>query len=545
MTTNGVAQAAEHATLHGSSVDSLADELGSTLRLNHHVQNQPNRRRQKIEWTPRPRDPRLEKALFSEKITEGINFDKYDDIEVSVAGHDVPDPLMTFKESDLHEGIKWMLQELASYKKPTPIQRFAIPSISARRDIMACAQTGSGKTAAYLLPIISNIFYDGPSETTSIIAGRRAATPTALIMSPTRELATQIHKEALKFTYRSFMKCAVIYGGVQGGQAQDQYRAVEAGCDILIATAGKLVDFLQRGLVSLEKCRYLVLDEADRMLDMGFELPVRFIISGAGMNEDHQTSMFSATFPRDIQILAHEFMKNRLDITIGEVGSTTTDIQQTITYVRHPEKQTALIKLLQAERAKNRNRTTPYLVLIFVKTKRSAPELCGCLQRAGFRSIQLHGDMTQAEREMSLRRFKRGDPNILIATDVAQRGLDIPNVMHVIQYDLPSNIDEYVHRIGRTGRAGNTGYATSFYNEENSSLSRGLMALLKDTNTPVPSFLQTGGYGGGGYGGGGYGGGGGRGAFQGSRGRGGMSQGGGSPRGGGQSYPVGAFGGDM
>ncbi|KAI8590310.1 P-loop containing nucleoside triphosphate hydrolase protein [Geranomyces variabilis] len=553
MTTNGaIANAAEHSS---ASLNSLPHDLGDALSPNsHHAVVAPNshtNRVQKVQWEPSPRDARLEKALFSEKITEGINFALYDEVPCEIDGDLDADfqPLEEF-DAGLHQGLRWVIKELASYKTPTPVQRYALPLIYAGRDVLASAQTGSGKTAAFLLPIISNLYFDGPSPCT--IDRHPVAAPTALILSPTRELATQTHKEALKFTYRSFVKCGVIYGGVQGGEAQAQYRAMEAGCHILVATVGKLIDFIKRGKVSFRNCKYVVLDEADRMLDMGFELEVRFILQGTDLPPIHQTAMFSATFPRDIKILAHEFLKDSVEVRMGEVGSAAMNVKQEILHVQNHEKERELIKLLTAEKAANPStpQTGPYLVLIFVKTKRSAPILANRLKQRGFNAVEMHGDMDQAQRERALRAFKLGKPNIMIATDVAQRGLDIPGVQHVIQYDLPNNHDEYVHRIGRTGRAGNIGKATAFWNEENSAINRGLKGVLEGAKQPVPAFLtQFTGYGSGSgsaYGGGGggyrggsgrYGGGGGGGGGYGGGGRGGGYDGGAAAS---QGYPVGA-----
>ncbi|KAJ3023756.1 DEAD-box ATP-dependent RNA helicase [Thoreauomyces humboldtii] len=550
-----VASAAESESqdYRDQSTEDLAHRLATTVSLqengeNHHpnginyeeIVQKPKKRSQKVKWDPKPRDTRTEQMLFSERITEGINFEKYDSIPVAIEGYDVVPPLQNFLDSDLHEGIKWMLKELASYKKPTPIQRYAIPAIASGRDLIACAQTGSGKTAAFLLPIISNVFFDGPQPEQY----SKFSTPAALVIAPTRELATQIHKEALKFTYR----------GVQGAESQAQYRAMEEGCHILIATVGKLIDFLQRDLVRLRNCRYVVLDEADRMLDMGFELSVRHIITGCDL-ETHQTAMFSATFPRDIQILAQDFLTNPLKIEIGEVGATARMgllciiIEVEIKYVTFAQKRRALLELIRGDaRIHGSTPAKPYLVLIFVRAKRLAPQLAEMMRQERLDAIEMHGDLSQSQREQNLKRFKQGRPNIMIATDVAQRGLDIPNVMHVIQYDMPDKIEEYVHRIGRTGRAGNTGKATSFWNEENSAIRRGLIDTLKSTGTAVPQFLQSGGFGGGtgsSYGSGSYGGGGNFGRGGGNFGSG--SRGGGASRGfansgrGGQSLPVGAF----
>ncbi|KND02634.1 uncharacterized protein SPPG_01722 [Spizellomyces punctatus DAOM BR117] len=489
-----VAYESEYAKSRSSTVERLADEFGSRLSLADDVpQNSRNARPvQKRPWTPGPRDSRTEQRLFSERITEGINFEKYDEIPVSTAGYEVPAPIGTFEESTLHQGVKWILKELAKYNKPTPVQRYAIPISSAGRDLMACAQTGSGKTAAYLLPIISNLFYDGPG-------GERG--PSALILAPTRELAMQIHHEAKKLTYRSFVKAVCVYGGQGAPTVSDQAYQMQDGCDLLIATTGRLMDHLERGNVTLTNCRYLVLDEADRMLDMGFEIDVRTIVQDADMPEEHQTALFSATFPKEIQMMATDFLNDYIFLTIGQIGSTTSDIKQIVMNVPRHAKRRELVRLLQADKQEAiRNQPLRYLVLIFVATKREAAAISYHLESEGFRAGTIHGDLTQSQREQALAAFKSAKKPILVATDVAQRGLDIPNVMHVIQYDLPNQIDDHVHRIGRTGRAGNLGKATAFWNPDNFAITRDLVKKLQENKQIVPEFLRGGG--GGGFGGG-------------------------------------------
>ncbi|TPX64958.1 hypothetical protein SpCBS45565_g05497 [Spizellomyces sp. 'palustris'] len=461
----------EYAKSRSRTVERLADEFGSRLSLADDVpQNSRNARPvQKRAWNPGPRNFKMEEQLFSERITEGINFEKYDEIPVSTAGYEVPAPIETFAESSLHQGVKWILKELANYNKPTPVQRYAIPISSASRDLMACAQTGSGKTAAYLLPIISNLFYDGPG-------GEKG--PSALILAPTRELAMQIHHEALKSTYRSFVKAVCFYGGQGAPTVSDQAYQMRNGCDLLIATTGRLMDHLERGNVTLSNCRYL----------------------GADMPQDHQTALFSATFPKEIQMMASDFLKDFISLTIGQIDATTSDIKQIVMHVPRQAKRRELIRLLQADKQEAiRNQRTRHLVLIFVATKREAAAICYQLESEGFRAGTIHGDLAQSQREQALAAFKSAKKPILVATDVVQRGLDIPNVMHVIQYDLPNQIDDYVHRIGRTGRAGNLGKATSFWNAENFPISRDLVKKLQENKQTVPEFLRREG-GGGGFG---------------------------------------------
>ena len=299
-------------------------------------------------------------------------------------------------------------------------------------------------------------------------------------MAPTRELVSQIYDEARKFTYRSWVRTAVVYGGADIGS---QLRQIERGCDLLAATPGRLIDLLERGRISLSNVRYLVLDEADRMLDMGFEPQIRRIVDGEDMPnvKERQTLMFSATFPRDIQMLARDFLKDYVFLSVGRVGSTSANITQKIEFVEEEDKQSVLLDILNSQQL---GRT-----LIFVETKKNADKLCYFLVDQGFRATSIHGDRTQSEREGALREFREGIAPFMVATAVAARGLDIPNVAHVINYDLPSDIDDYVHRIGRTGRAGNVGISTAFFNRGNRNVVRDLIELLREANQEIPNWL--------------------------------------------------------
>ena len=365
--------------------------------------------------------------------------------------------------------------------------------------ILTCMQTGSGKTGGFLFPILSASFINGPRPPPATMNGNshlrtRKAYPTALVLAPTRELVNQIHDEARKFAYRSWVRPAVVYGGAD---INSQLRMIERGCDLLSATPGRLVDLIERGRISLANIRYLVLDEADRMLDMGFEPQIRRIVQEEDMPgvHDRQTLMFSATFPRDIQMLAKDFLKDYIFLSVGRVGSTSENITQKIEYVEDNDKRSVLLDLLTS------NQTG--LTLVFVETKRMADMLSDFLLNNSFAATSIHGDRTQREREMALQTFRQGRTPVLVATAVAARGLDIPNVLHVINYDLPSDIDDYVHRIGRTGRAGNTGLSTAFFNRGNRNIVRDLIDLLREANQDIPPWLESvaneSGFGGGGY----------------------------------------------
>ena len=306
-----------------------------------------------------------------------------------------------------------------------------------------------------------------------------------MILAPTRELVSQIHEEARKFAYRSWVRPAVVYGGADINQ---QLRSIERGCDLLSATPGRLVDLIERGRISLSNIKYLVLDEADRMLDMGFEPQIRRIVQGEDMpsTAERQTLMFSATFPRDIQMLAKDFLKDYVFLSVGRVGSTSENITQKIEYVEDNDKRSVLLDILASQPKEDLG-----LTLVFVETKRMADMLSDFLMGSNLPATSIHGDRTQREREMALQTFRTGRTPIMVATAVAARGLDIPNVTHVVNYDLPSDIDDYVHRIGRTGRAGNTGVSTAFFNRGNKNIVRDLVELLREANQDIPGWLES------------------------------------------------------
>ncbi|KAF1984576.1 DEAD-domain-containing protein [Aulographum hederae CBS 113979] len=438
---------------------------------------------------PGPSNPRVERELFGvpndpTKQQTGINFEKYDDIPVEASGQNVPEAVTTFTNPPLDDHLIANIG-LAGYKVPTPVQKYSIPIVMGGRDLMACAQTGSGKTGGFLFPILSQAFQTGPSAAPAAggnFGRQRKAYPTSLILAPTRELVSQIYDEARKFAYRSWVRPCVVYGGADIGS---QLRQIERGCDLLVATPGRLVDLIERGRISLQNIKYLVLDEADRMLDMGFEPQIRRIVEGEDMPAVHsrQTLMFSATFPRDIQMLARDFLKEYIFLSVGRVGSTSENITQKVEYVEDHDKRSVLLDILHTHGAG--------LTLIFVETKRMADSLSDFLINQQFPATSIHGDRTQRERERALEMFRGGHCPILVATAVAARGLDIPNVTHVVNYDLPTDIDDYVHRIGRTGRAGNTGLSTAFFNRGNRGVVRDLIELLKEAHQDVPSFLET------------------------------------------------------
>uniref|UniRef100_A0A8C2BIN5 RNA helicase n=1 Tax=Cyprinus carpio TaxID=7962 RepID=A0A8C2BIN5_CYPCA len=457
--------------------------------------------RDEEDWSkPLPSNERLEQELFSASNT-GINFEKYDDIPVEATGTNSPGHIDSFHDVDMGEIIMGNIT-LSRYTRPTPVQKYAIPIIKAKRDLMACAQTGSGKTAAFLLPVLSQIYTDGPGEALQATKAstqengkyvRRKQFPISLVLAPTRELALQIYDEARKFSYRSRVRPCVVYGGADIGQ---QIRDLERGCHLLVATPGRLVDMMERGKIGLDYCKYLVLDEADRMLDMGFEPQIRRIVEQDTMPPKgaRQTMMFSATFPKEIQILARDFLEEYIFLAVGRVGSTSENITQKVVWVEENDKRSFLLDLLNATGKMSflvySTETPDSLTLVFVETKKGADALEDFLYREGYACTSIHGDRSQRDREEALHQFRSGRCPIMVATAVAARGLDISNVKHVINFDLPSDIEEYVHRIGRTGRVGNLGLATSFYNDKNSNITKDLLDILVEAKQEVPSWLE-------------------------------------------------------
>jgi len=426
-------------------------------------------------------NPILERELFgdqSDQMAAGINFDKYNDIPVEMSGTDAPPEIENFQTADFPESLLSNITR-CGFSVPTPIQKFAIPIVTRRRDLMACAQTGSGKTAAFLFPVINNLL-KMESVAPDIHQRRSSYYPRALVLSPTRELSQQIHVQARKFLYCTGMRAVCIYGGSPIGE---QFRELDGGVHILVATPGRLFDMIERGRVSLSKCEYLTLDEADRMLDMGFEPQIRNIVEGSDMiksADGRNTLMFSATFPEEIQQLAQDFLRDYIFVAVGRVGSTTDLISQQVRHVQERDKLDELFNILPSCEG---------LKLVFTATKREADRVEMELQHEGIRTLAIHGDKSQREREYALRSFRKGNIDTLVATDVAARGLDIPNVLWVIQYDLPSTIDDYVHRIGRTGRCGNTGTAISFVNSKNNNVIRSLHELLEESKQEIPSWF--------------------------------------------------------
>ena len=342
---------------------------------------------------------------------------------------------MTFADLGLSDELLRAVTE-SGYSDPTPIQREAIPSVLMMRDLIGIAQTGTGKTASFVLPMI-DILAEGRS---------RARMPRSLILEPTRELAAQVAENFEKYGKYHKLSMALLIGGVQMG---DQIKALEKGVDVLIATPGRLMDLFGRGKIMLNGCSLLVIDEADRMLDMGFIPDIEEICTK--LPTTRQTLLFSATMPPPIKKLADKFLSNPKTIEVARPASANLQIDAKLVECSARAKSDTLIGLLRAEDC-----TT---AIVFSNRKTTVRDLEKSLKRAGFKAGQIQGDMEQAERIRELDRFKAGEITVLVASDVAARGLDIKGVSHVFNYDVPWHPDDYVHRIGRTGRAGAKGKA--------------------------------------------------------------------------------------
>ncbi|XP_074598250.1 ATP-dependent RNA helicase vasa-like [Brevipalpus obovatus] len=399
----------------------------------------------------------------------------------------------TFEEALTSETLLKALQE-AGIQHPTPIQKFGMKVVLEKRDLMACAQTGSGKTLAFVLPILQTFFEDRDLPNGY---GQECQEPLALVVTPTRELARQIYEVAYRFTKGSVLRPSILYGGTS---VNHQRALLSKGVHFLVATPGRLMDFVKRGYVGFSKLRFLILDEADRMIDDGFIPEIRQICSNPNMPKAgvRQTLMYSATFEEKVQRVATEFLAaDYVFVAVGVIGGANQDIIQDVLRVERSEKRTKLMELLGTTDIKDRT-------MIFVESKKTADFLASYLSQQGYKSTSIHGDRYQSQREEALRDLKTGKFPILVATNVASRGLDINDVLHVINYDLPKEIDDYIHRIGRTGRVGKSGRATSFYDpgrNEDKKLAEEIVRVMEAALQTAPEWLKEEASGGSGFGG--------------------------------------------
>lgn len=368
---------------------------------------------------------------------------------------------MSFNNLQLIEPVLKALSK-EGYNTPTPIQQQSIPAILQQRDLLGCAQTGTGKTAAFTIPILQLMYQQqqqGPQKQ------RRIQT---LILTPTRELAIQIGESIEAYGRFLPLKHKVIFGGVP---QYSQVQAIRSGVDIIVATPGRLLDLMQQGIISLSNIQFFVLDEADRMLDMGFVHDVKRII--AKLPAKRQTLFFSATMPNEIMQLANILLTNPVKVEVTPPSSTVDMIQQSLYLVEKQHKQSLLVKLLKDE--------TIETLLVFTQMKHAADKLARSLNAAGIRTEAIHGNKSQNARQSALLNFKTRKTRVLVATDIAARGIDIDELTHVLNYELPNIPETYVHRIGRTGRAGASGVAISFCDYSERSFLSDIQKLIKKT----------------------------------------------------------------
>ncbi|KAK4370265.1 hypothetical protein RND71_009740 [Anisodus tanguticus] len=474
-------------------------------------------------WKPSERVLRL-KAEQIEEIRLRLNVD----VNVVPGSCPAPSPIESFPDMCLHPSIMKDIEK-HGYTAPTSIQAQAMPVALSGRDLLGCAETGSGKTAAFSIPMIQHCLAQQPLQ--------RGDGPLALVLAPTRELAQQIEKEVTAFSMSlDSFKTAIVVGGTNISEQRSELRA---GVHIVVATPGRLIDHLQQGNTSLCRIGFVVLDEADRMLDMGFEPQIREVMRN--LPEKHQTLLFSATMPEEIEALTQDYLTNPVRIKVGKVSSPTANVSQILEKLPENDKIDRLLDLLVEEAAQAERSGHPFpLTIVFVERKvrnllyafsielvawglpsavylscvvttleRGLPcgrsqvravettfcrnagfvilewttkcdEVAEALTQQGLLATALHGGRSQNEREAALRDFRHGPIDILVATDVASRGLDVTGVAHIINLDLPKTMEDYVHRIGRTGRAGSTGQATSFYTDRDMYLVAQIRRAIAD-----------------------------------------------------------------
>lgn len=364
---------------------------------------------------------------------------------------------MLFKELNLIEPVLRAL-ETEGYTTPTPIQQQSIPHVLSGRDLLGCAQTGTGKTAAFAIPILQLI--DASKKAHPQQRGIKA-----LILTPTRELAIQIDESFAAYGRNLSIKHSVIFGGVS---QVPQVNALRNGIDVLIATPGRLLDLINQRIINLAHLELFVLDEADRMLDMGFIHDVKKVVSI--IPQKRQTLFFSATMPPEIAVLAQTILRNPVKVEVTPVSSTAETIQQSMYFVEKQDKKNLLIHLLKDENIRS--------VLVFTRTKHGADKVVKELGRANIKAEAIHGNKSQNARQRALGNFKSGATRVLVATDIAARGIDVDNLSHVINFELPNVPETYVHRIGRTGRAGASGIAFSFCDMEEKEFLRDIHKLI-------------------------------------------------------------------
>ena len=509
----------------------------------------------------------VEDLIFGPKITVGCDFSLYDDIPISTTAPPFlldkkPDEIKSFDDIGLPDTILYNIHRMGA-NVPTPIQRFTIPICGVGMDVMASAPTGSGKTAAFLIPTLTllKIAMDesGPRRMPRDRSSREPVFPKCLILSPTRELAQQIHSDALRLCWRTGLYPQCVHGGGGSLPGNKQISLLRSGCDVLVATPGRLIDLLQQGVIALDDIKYLILDEADKMLEMGFEEQVRSIVLDFKMPEKHvlvfnkdktdthdytdsrgvvvpfrQTLLFSATFPKEIRRLAEDLLASVISeddrnescafisIQMGSTeGTSLSSIIQTVCYISSSmpfdadrEKLELLLETIyNAEFEANSSKENTIQTelhesgapkfLVFVETKKRCRDLEDYLCGKGIECFSIHGDKEQLERDRALKSFRefngraRGADSgekihacVMIATDVAQRGLHISDITHVVNFDGPHDISDYTHRVGRTGRVGHRGFAYTYLTQKNKAMFRPILEFLEKSDQEIPTWLR-------------------------------------------------------
>jgi len=447
--------------------NSMRDDLGANLR--------------KINWTDQKLEPFL-KDFYKERELPHIKNMSKDEVDafrekngMLVFGNGVPNPVSTFDETTIEPMYLQNLKEM-NIGEPTPIQQQGIPMALSGRDIIGVSKTGSGKTLAYILPAVVHI------NAQPLL--KHGEGPIVLILAPTRELVMQIDQEINKFS-RSSSYATIKHCAVYGGQKRErQLMQLRRQPEILVATPGRLIDFLESGDTNFRRCTYLVLDECDRMLDMGFQKDVEKIMSQ--IRPDRQSLLWSATWPKEIQDIANRFMTDPIRVQIGsEELVANENISQNFKQLQNGDKLSEFVQ--DCKEICDRGRKC----LAFANTKRECERLISSLLRSGISADCIHGDKTQMQRDDTMNKFRNGSTRVLVATDVVARGIDIRDIRVVINYDMPTNIEDYVHRIGRTGRAGDLGVSLAYVTETDlRGIGKDLKKLLTRSGQTVPEFIQ-------------------------------------------------------
>eukprot|EP01118_Nematostelium_gracile_P007316 TRINITY_DN2375_c0_g1_i1.p1 TRINITY_DN2375_c0_g1~~TRINITY_DN2375_c0_g1_i1.p1 ORF type:complete len:542 (-),score=178.75 TRINITY_DN2375_c0_g1_i1:160-1785(-) len=500
-------QIKEHQKMLEAQISNLDPDKDRALKMRqmeaHHLQKKMDTvKRNDLpilqHWTDKPLDQMTERdwRIFREEFN------------ITTKGGALPKPIRSWDEAPLRSQVIKAIHTVG-YKDPTPIQRQAIPIALQGRDLMGIAETGSGKTASFVIPMLEYVLNLPPMTEASAVEG-----PYALILAPARELAIQIEQECSRFAKACGIRCVCIVGGTS---IEEQGFLMRGGVEVVIATPGRLVDMIESRYLVLNQCSYVVLDEADRMIDLGFEPQVNAILdampqanmkseieeeaekqeggtNNGELTEDvtnimdmrqipyRTTIMYSATMPIGVERLSRKYLRRPAYVIIGEIGKAVDRIQQKVEWVSNEAKLKRLTDVL--------NDGPPPPIMIFCNQKKTCDVVCKHLERAGWRATTLHAGRQQSAREAALEGFKSGRFDVLVATNLAGRGIDVSGITHVVNFDMSKTIEEYVHRIGRTGRAGLSGLATTFINQDDTDVLFDIKTMLQANNLFCPSELS-------------------------------------------------------